>query len=431
MSKVMDNVLNKTKEMMKSTYSSCNSSGAWDEKKRKQFKRCTEDISSSLGLEINELTLEKLEKFAANNLMPTVPVEVQIGQHMTDVILTPFGYNELGSTLTFIRRKSESLPTPNSPCSELTGCGSLTRKILLQLKTIEWKILGLGDGTAGMFLANHYPNIGPYFGDKNGHDWPHSPLNQKPKHLELKLHEMMMKITEKLSNGTLQNVSIIDLPAFGSYIPHFEKGYKALSNWPTEVNFEIYKKNRRVDALTLFTEYKNLLEDWQKYMIKIYKKEPQENFTSLMENNKAFDFTNHIRTDMTMFLKVMHGSFRSPSEDVLDLWKTIAISIFEDKELDSGISSNGPYDKLLTRCGFRKNVLTHRMIGNRQESCNLFLPTLTSNGFCHTFNGQTPSEIWQNATMFDSFKNIFPTKHPNEIFHGAGTYDGKKCHLII
>merc|ERR1712223_431051 len=81
------------------------------------------------------------------------------------------------------------------------GCYEITRKIVLQLKMIEWGIYGLGDGTAGMFLANHYSTLGPYFGDKFGHDWPHSPLLKEPSKLELAFYQQMTQITKELTNG--------------------------------------------------------------------------------------------------------------------------------------------------------------------------------------------------------------------------------------
>ena len=104
---------------------------------------------------------------------------------------------------------------------------------------IEWGIYGLGDGTAGMFLANHYSTLGPYFGDKFGHDWPHSPLLKEPSKLELAFHQQMTQITEELTNGKLKNVSILDFAAFGSMIGQINTNYKMKSNWPTEMNFEV------------------------------------------------------------------------------------------------------------------------------------------------------------------------------------------------
>jgi hypothetical protein len=49
----------------------------------------------------------------------------------------------------------------------------------------------------------------------------------------------MMRITEVLSKGKLTNISILDLPAFGSKIAHLEWQHRRISNWPSEVSFSI------------------------------------------------------------------------------------------------------------------------------------------------------------------------------------------------
>ena len=147
------------------------------------------------------------------------------------------------------------------------GCYETTRKIVLQLKMIEWGIYGLGDGTAGMFLANHYSTLGPYFGDKFGHDWPHSPLLKEPSKLELAFYQQMTQITKELTNGKLKNVSILDFAAFGSMIGQINTNYKMKSNWPTEMNFEVLK-GIKGNPQQFFTLYKNLLDDWKSYLIK-------------------------------------------------------------------------------------------------------------------------------------------------------------------
>ena len=43
---------------------------------------------------------------------------------------------------------------------------------------IQWGIFGLGEATAGLYLAYHYAKLGPYFGDIGGSNWPHIPLHK-------------------------------------------------------------------------------------------------------------------------------------------------------------------------------------------------------------------------------------------------------------
>ena len=101
---------------------------------------------------------------------------------------------------------------------------------------MEWGIMGLGYFSAGLFLANHYSFIGPYFGSTDGPNWPHTPLSKEPSHQESYLHKEMMRITEVLSKGKLKHISILDLPAFAcSKIAHLEWQHRRISNWPSEV----------------------------------------------------------------------------------------------------------------------------------------------------------------------------------------------------
>ena len=67
---------------------------------------------------------------------------------------------------------------------------------------------------------------------------------------------------------------------------------------------------------------------------------------------------------------------------------------------------------------------------SNEGGCDNFLPTLTTNGLCHTYNGKSPAEIWKKTEIMDVFHEVFPTKHTNERFDGAGTVEGKKKLLI-
>ena len=55
---------------------------------------------------------------------------------------------------------------------------------MIRLKMLEWGLFGLGEATAGLFIAYHYSKLGPYFGDLDGNKWPHFPLYKSPSLLE-------------------------------------------------------------------------------------------------------------------------------------------------------------------------------------------------------------------------------------------------------
>ena len=93
-------------------------------------------------------------------------IQAQISQLMEDVVLNPYMNDGLEVAIAFI--KDESSKSSFIECSEPRGCLEMTRKIVVQLKMIEWRMFGIGQSTAGLFLAYHFSNVGPYFGDIEG-----------------------------------------------------------------------------------------------------------------------------------------------------------------------------------------------------------------------------------------------------------------------
>ena len=121
----------------------------------------------------------------------------------------------------------------------------------------------------------------------------------------------MEETTFAMSNGRLRNVSILDFPAYGSRIAQLEKHQKNEPNWPTEINFSILE-NYPDDLPSVFTEYKMLLDQWDRYMENLLESNSKANFTTEMGNNRFLNFTSNIRKDMETFLITIQGSFLSP-----------------------------------------------------------------------------------------------------------------------
>ena len=144
-----------------------------------------------------------------------------------------------------------------------------------------------------------------------------------------------------------------------------------------------------------------------------------------MERNEFFDFTRHIKADMKTFLQVMHGSFLTPSNETLLLWKNIAHEVFAETLPENVVSNNGQYDKLIMQCALRRN-LRRRQVFHGEGGCDFFLPTLTSKGLCHTFNGLTPSVTWKESNITNEFQKVFHNEHTVEKFQGAGNAEGEK-----
>ena len=234
----------------------------------------------------------------------------------------------------------------------------------------------------------------------------------------------MKRITDFVSGGKLKNISILDLSAFGSKVARLELNQKQESNWPTEINFAILKDSMR-NVSAVFTQYKKLLGLWSKYMKNLDKPDSDAVFEFEMGNTTFFNFTRYIKEDMDTFLKEISGSFPTTSRETNSLWKNAAHDIFGHTKHDDYVRTNGLYDKLVVDCTFKKNLLKKEFaIVELDGGCDNFLPTLTSNGMCQTFNGLRPLESWKSAEVVNVFTDVFPKLHIGEKFGGAGIAEG-------
>ena len=135
------------------------------------------------------------------------------------------------------------------------------------------------------WLVHHHLMLGPYFGDIDRNDWPHTPLHKEPTVLEDDFNQLMTNITFKMSNETLKGISILDLPSFGSTIATLRKELKEQFLWPTKANFATLGTIPAVEKTKISTSYKTLQEDWAYYMTRLNDKDYRKYFTSEMEKN--------------------------------------------------------------------------------------------------------------------------------------------------
>ena len=99
--------------------------------------------------------------------------------------------------------------------------------------------------------------------------------------------------------------------------------------------------------------------------------------------------------------------------------------MFAETLPENVVSNNGLYDKLIMQCALRRNLRNIKAFDG-EGGCEFFLPTLTTKGLCHTFNGLTPSVIWKKSNITNVFQNVFPNEHTIEKFQGAGNTEGEK-----
>ena len=163
-SKVEETAYQATKLVLRKLYPKCSTDEAWTVDNISVYEECTSEISAS-NTRIQS-TLPKIKEFVyANNL--SMSIQAQLTQLMEDVELNPYKNDGLEVAIAYIKQTSSS-NSPFKTCSEVQGCLESTRKVVVQLKMIEWRLFGIGQATAGVYLAYHYSKLGPYYGDLEG-----------------------------------------------------------------------------------------------------------------------------------------------------------------------------------------------------------------------------------------------------------------------
>ena len=290
--------------MTMSLFPLCNNISAWDTANVKQYQECTAQISRSSSV-IRE-SIDDIEIFSVNR-NGNMSIQTELEQILEDIALGPRPAKGFEHAIAYI--KNVSSPSNHSlPCSEIKGCLEGTREVVIRLKMINWGMHGLGAASAGVFLAYHHSMLGPYFGDIDGNEWPHIPLHKEPTSLEDDFNKLLTNITFVMSNETLKNISLLDLPAFGSSIVTLRKELKKQFLWPIKMNFALLKTNPARNMTRIFMSYKTLTEDWAKYMNQLDNKGNANFFTNEMENNEHLNFTWFIKADMKTFLTAMAGN---------------------------------------------------------------------------------------------------------------------------
>ena len=75
------------------------------------------------------------------------------------------------------------------------------------------------------------------------------------------------------------------------------------------------------------------------------------------------------------------------------------------------------------KCSFQDE--SSKLSKTEIEGCRGFRPTITSNGMCYTFNGDSVDKIWRPSEVMKTFNNIFPHGNiQNEYFGGSGAVEG-------
>ena len=93
------------------------------------------------------------------------------------------------------------------------------------------------------------------------------------------------------------------------------------------------------------------------------------------------------------------------------------------------VEQRGVYDKMIIDCAFKENLQRKKQPSN--GGCNDFVPSITTNGLCYTFNGQNSSEIWKPSKMMTTFSHLFPSEvKSRKKFGGTRTVQGNKHNIL-
>ena len=286
-------------------YPACKTLSAWNASNNEEYSKCTYEIVAD-STSIIRGNINDIRTFAFN-LNGATSIQTKFDKILSNSNLDTDPKIRLELAIAHIKNVSSTL-TESTSCFEIQGCLERTREVILRLKLVEWGDPGRRASTAGLFFAYHHGMLGPYFGDLEGNAWPHIPLHKDPISLANDFNKLLMDLTFEMSNGILKNISLLDLPAFGSTIGTLRKGLKKQFVWPIKMNFALLKSNHNVNKTSISTSYKTLTEDWATYMNQLGSNDYADYFTAEMKNNRCFNFTRFIKADMKTFLTSIAGN---------------------------------------------------------------------------------------------------------------------------
>ena len=229
-----------------------------------------------------------------------------------------------------------------------------------------------------LFGTNYWES---YISEQLNTKWPSRPFYYKPNGITLSLNKVLTNMALELSNGAWENVSILDVPGFGSMVNNFDtvikKGmgiFGAFSKtelcgipWNNQLNMAIFNEMARSYSWsktwekTINTECLNMKKLWKKYMTTFN----ATDFPPARGNNTLFNYTNSIKDGMTMFLAIYAASFQTSLNenqeqqdnkfnsnqttkmDITQMLRETGKKVFKETESDDYVKKNTIYDKLI------------------------------------------------------------------------------------
>ena len=334
---------------------------------------------------------------------------------------------------------SEEVNDLDKNCLRNESCWSIVEKGARSVVALIY--LGDKPKAAGSYLSHHMRRIfssDSYILPNTEYEWPAKPFNQENSdELALDLNQYLMSMTYALSNAKVKNVSLLDLPAFGSMLGSFKGHCSFAASWSIQQNMAIYNQLMSSNNYTwsknwgfgLYLECDVLIQLWKEYMTR-----PKGNdFPPKIKSNEYFNFTGYIKDDMPTFLAAYSASFLNTLSKT-PVWSEVAKRVFLATDYsERNVKRYGLYDNLIMDCVYQKPLFSE---SDNLEGCTDLPPILTSNGLCYSFNGIDTSDIWRKALrstdILQSFSKVFGIlKHETKKFRGIGHSEGIPCEAMV
>ena len=312
-------------------------------------------------------------------------------------------------------------------CKVSDDCWPIVERIMRSVLALSL-VASQPPNSPGQYLTYHIERIlgeDSYLSQST--DWLYSTFEEKPDDLTLELNKYFINVTHELSNGKLSDVSILDVPGFGSMFHSFKKPCEK-SPWSLQLNMAIYNQLMKMSNFTwseawnwdLFYDCSGLVYQWGEYM----KDQESNPFPPSEINNTFFNYTKYIEEDMTTFLESQAISSQNTNASY---WSNIATKEFSETNSESYVEENGYYDRLIMDCVFKGPLASHEP--NLSKGCGDFYNKLTSNGLCQSFNGIEASQLWKEnerkSEILQTFSRVFSESQQNtEQFRGIGHSEG-------
>ena len=344
-------------------------------------------------------------------------------------------------------------------------CKRIVEDIETQIKTLT--MTSQVPKAPGLYLMYYNKLFGTnywesYISEQLNTKWPSRPFYYKPNGITLSLNKVLTNMALELSNGAWENVSILDVPGFGSMVNNFDTVIKQGMGifggfsktevcgipWNNQLNMAIFHEMARSYSWsktwekTINTECLNMKKLWKKYMTTFN----ATDFPPARGNNTLFNYTNSIKDGMTMFLAIYAASFQTSLNenqeqqdnkfnsnqttkmDITQMLRETGKKVFKETESDDYVKKNTIYDKLIMDCAFKTPLMTKKT--NAISGCGEFSQSLTNNGICHSFNGMNPLKLWRDAEIVQAFNKVFESYQTKpHMFRGSGASEGKEVQV--